>query len=152
MPVCFLLERPINTPREDLMASNITLNRNLLATTFAAELGACISILGFGPSVWMTGASGWESWTLSALALCLGVMTASKMIQSWVLGAEDEGVWRRKVAIGFGVSLLGWIGLIALFALRIISPDLEVHVGFYFVAFATHISGALYALKQLGRI
>jgi hypothetical protein len=130
----------------------LTRTRNALAIGITVELAASISLLGFGPSLWSTQAPGWEYVTLGLVMACLLILTLARMAQTWVLGLEEGGTWRRKVAIGFGVSLTGWIGLIALFMLKFIKPELTLPTALYFVAFATHISGALYALKKLGRI
>ncbi|MEC9441537.1 MAG: hypothetical protein VYE40_10570 [Myxococcota bacterium] len=129
-----------------------TRTRNALAIGTTAELAASISLLGFGPALWSSQAPGWEIWTLGLVMGCLLILTLARMAQTWVLSLEEGGTWRRKVAIGFGISLAGWIGLIALFMLKFVRPELMLPTWLYFVAFATHISGALYALKQLGRI
>lgn len=124
--------------------------RQILLMTSAAELAASLTALQLtlrhhaqqadAPWTWLVG---------GALVLCLAVMSIARFLQlsyGALAGAEP---WMRRLALSMGVSLSGWVGLIVLFALRVLRPDLDLPPAFLLAAFAVHIAGAVASLYEL---
>ena len=105
----------------------------------SAELAAGLLLCGMPDEVaarWLVG--------------CVAVLVAGRVVQIWAFTHDESVRWRRSMSSAFGLSIAGWLGLLVLFGLRLLVPELQAPWLLYALALGMHLGGGLWAWRVLG--